>query len=147
MCCCFYTRRWPIIIKRICCATNKHHKKASRGSGTLNLAASLLESSQPLVKTIFLSDKNSSKMNSKLWIFVALFGLCGLASAHKYKSGECPAVEPMQGFDMRKVSCKKSVPTLLKKKPAIVGTVSTRQRNSQKRAAIWPPLNLCVDNE
>lgn len=43
-------------------------------------------------------------MNSKLWIFVALLGLCGLASAHKYKSGECPGVEPMQGFDMRKVS-------------------------------------------
>lgn len=43
-------------------------------------------------------------MNSKVGIFVALFAICGLAAAHKYKSGECPQVEPMQGFDMRKVS-------------------------------------------
>lgn len=42
-------------------------------------------------------------MNSKL-LFVALFAVLGLAAAHKYKSGECPQVEPMQGFDMRKVS-------------------------------------------
>lgn len=38
-------------------------------------------------------------MNSKVLILVAL---CGLAAAHKYKSGECPQVEPMQGFDMKK---------------------------------------------
>lgn len=42
-------------------------------------------------------------MNSKL-IFVVLFALIGLSAAHKYKSGECPQVEPMQGFDARKVS-------------------------------------------
>jgi len=41
-------------------------------------------------------------MNSKAWIFVALFAFCELAAGHKYKSGECPQVEPMQGFDMRK---------------------------------------------
>lgn len=35
--------------------------------------------------------------------------ICGFLSllqegqAHTYKSGECPALEPMQGFDMRKV--------------------------------------------
>lgn len=42
-------------------------------------------------------------MNSKL-IYVAFFALIVLSAAHKYKSGECPQVEPMQGFDMRKVS-------------------------------------------
>lgn len=31
-------------------------------------------------------------------------GLLGLTMAHTYKSGECPQLEPMQGFDMRKVS-------------------------------------------
>lgn len=43
-------------------------------------------------------------MNLKFSIFVALFAFCGLAAAHKYKSGECPQVEPMSGFDMKKVS-------------------------------------------
>jgi hypothetical protein len=43
-------------------------------------------------------------MNLKLSIFVALFAVVGLAAGHKYKSGECPQVEPMQGFDMKKVS-------------------------------------------
>jgi hypothetical protein len=47
-------------------------------------------------------------MNSKQWIFVALFAFCGIAAGHKYKSGECPQVEPMQGFDMRKVSTTES---------------------------------------
>lgn len=35
---------------------------------------------------------------------MALFALFGLSAAHKYKSGECPQVEPMQGYDMKKVS-------------------------------------------
>lgn len=43
-------------------------------------------------------------MNSKVLIFVALFTLCGLVAGHTYKSGECPQVEPMQGFDMKKVT-------------------------------------------
>jgi len=38
-------------------------------------------------------------MSSKVLILVAL---CGLAAAHTYKSGECPQVEPMQGFDVKK---------------------------------------------
>lgn len=49
-------------------------------------------------------DNEAFKMNSKLWIFVALFAFCGLAVGHKYKSGECPQVEPMNGFEMKKVS-------------------------------------------
>lgn len=43
-------------------------------------------------------------MNSKLWIFVAFFSCVGLVAGHKYKSGECPQVEPMNGFEMKKVS-------------------------------------------
>lgn len=37
-------------------------------------------------------------------MFVAFAAVCGSSVAHKYKSGECPQVEPMQGFDVRKVS-------------------------------------------
>lgn len=43
-------------------------------------------------------------MDSKVFYFTLLVALCGLAAGHKYKSGECPQVEPMQGFDMKKVS-------------------------------------------
>lgn len=43
-------------------------------------------------------------MNSKALIYVLFLAFCGFVAAHKYKSGECPQVEPMQGFDMRKVS-------------------------------------------
>ena len=43
-------------------------------------------------------------MNSKLWILVALTAVFGLSVGHKYKSGECPQVEPMTGFEMKKVS-------------------------------------------
>lgn len=39
------------------------------------------------------------------FLLVVIFALISSALAHKYKSGECPSVEPMQGFDMRKV-CK-----------------------------------------
>lgn len=73
-------------------------------------------------------------MNSKLWIFVALFGLCGFASAHKYKSGECPGVEPMQGFDMRKVSCEKVFLICFNDRRA-VEIVSTQKRNSQNSSS------------
>lgn len=40
----------------------------------------------------------------KFLTFVVMCGLLGLTMAHSYKSGECPPLEPMQGFDMRKVS-------------------------------------------
>jgi hypothetical protein len=43
-------------------------------------------------------------MNSNLWILVAFSAVFGLSAAHKYKSGECPQVEPMNGFEMKKVS-------------------------------------------
>jgi len=39
----------------------------------------------------------------KLLVLIALCAFAALASGHKYKSGECPMVEPMSGFDMRKV--------------------------------------------
>lgn len=38
-----------------------------------------------------------------LAIFVVLCAF-SYASAHKYKSGECPPVEPMGNFEMKKVS-------------------------------------------
>jgi len=42
-------------------------------------------------------------MNSKVFlIFVGLFAFCEFAAGHTYKSGECPQVEPMQSFDMKK---------------------------------------------
>lgn len=36
------------------------------------------------------------------FLLIVIFALTSGALAHKYKSGECPSVEPMQGFDMRK---------------------------------------------
>lgn len=44
-------------------------------------------------------------ISSKVWFGAVLCGfLIANASAHTYKSGECPSVEPMSGFDMKKVS-------------------------------------------
>lgn len=44
-------------------------------------------------------------ISSKVWFCAVLCGfLFANASAHTYKSGECPSVEPMNGFDMKKVS-------------------------------------------
>lgn len=41
----------------------------------------------------------------KVWFCAVVCGLLfANASAHTYKSGECPSVEPMSGFDMKKVS-------------------------------------------
>lgn len=40
----------------------------------------------------------------KLLSFLLICGFLSFSNAHSYKSGECPTLEPMQGFDMRKVS-------------------------------------------
>jgi hypothetical protein len=54
---------------------------------------------------VILKESSSDiKMTSKLWLLVALSAVLQLAAAHKYKSGECPQVEPMNGFEMKKVS-------------------------------------------
>lgn len=46
----------------------------------------------------------NSSLKMKILAFVVMCGVIfGSAMAHTYKSGECPPLEPMQGFDMRKV--------------------------------------------
>lgn len=43
-------------------------------------------------------------MKFKVLFCAVLSVLCIAVDAHKYKSGECPAVEPASGFEMKKVS-------------------------------------------
>lgn len=43
-------------------------------------------------------------MELKVLAIVGALCVLSCANAHKYKSGECPQVEPMSGFDMKKVS-------------------------------------------
>lgn len=59
-------------------------------------------------------------MELKLLAFLGVMCVLSCANAHKYKSGECPQVEPMSGFDMKKVSDAEQNKTDTKKTQEIV---------------------------